>query len=208
MNSLRFLLLLQLLQLTTPLVLGQAAGNGKPASLPNEPEAMVRSFYNEVVILHPLGSPGGEAIKVFAPYLSKALRHKIDINVACQDDWGRQNPDPNSKPPFLEFGLFSGDDMRAEPQAFSIERKEEEKDGSIRVYVKLTRDEPGESPRSWHVVVILRRENGHFAVDDVIYLKDNPRDVDVRLTEYLSKGCNGPHWVGFSDQRSDLKPHK
>src|SRR5437867_2618501 len=128
MNLLRFLLLLQL---TTPLALGQAAGNSKPASLPNQPEALVRSLYTEVVARHPLGSPGGANIKAFAPYLSKALLHRIDINVASQNDWDRQNPDPNSKPPFLEFGLFSGDDLRAEPQAFHIERVQAEKDGSI-----------------------------------------------------------------------------
>jgi len=202
MNLLRFLLLLQL---TMPLALGQVADNSKPASLPNQPEALVRSLYSEVVARHPLGSPGGAKTKVFAPYLSKALLHRIDINIACQNDWDRQNPDPNSKPPFLEFGLFSGDDLRAEPQAFHIERVHDEKDGSVRVSVKLTHDEPGESPWTWHVAAILTRENGHFVVDDVIYLKDRPQDVDVRLSEYLSQGCDGPRWVGFGEKPSEVK---
>jgi hypothetical protein len=74
----------------------------------------------EVVARHPLGIPGGAEIKAFTPYRSKALLHKIDINIACQNDWDRQNPDPNSKPPFLEFGLFSGDDLRAEVRGFAL----------------------------------------------------------------------------------------
>jgi hypothetical protein len=202
MKHLRCILLLQFV---TILAQGQSAHPSKPLSLPNQPEALVRSLYTEVVARHPLGSPGGADVKVFAPYLSKVLLHRIDINVACQNDWDRQNPDPNSKPPFLEFGLFTGDDLRAEPQAFNIERAESEKDGSIRVYVKLTHDEPGESPWFWRVAAILRRENGHIVVDDVIYLKDTPQDIDVRLSEYLSEGCDGPRWVGYGKKRDSKK---
>ena len=197
-----------LLQLTTPLALGQVAGSSKPASLPNQPEALVRSLYTEVVARQPLGISIGGDMKVFAPYLSKALLHRIDLANACLDDWYRQNPDPNSKPPGLEDGLFTGNDLRAEPQAFHIERVQAEKDGSIRVYVKLTHEERGESPWIWRVADILVREKGHFLVDDVIYLKDSPQDVDGRLSEYLSQGCDGPHWVGYADARNDLKQQR
>jgi len=193
------------LQLVTTLAFGQSAAPGKPSNPTDQPEALVRSIYTEVVARHPLGIPGGASFKVFAPYLSKALISKIYINIACQDDWDRQNPDPHSKPPFLEIGLFSGDNLRAEPQAFHIERVQAEKDGSIRVYVKLTHDEAGESPWNWHVAAILVRENSHFVVEDVIYLKDNPQDVDVRLSEYLSQGCDGPRWVGYGNERSGTK---
>jgi hypothetical protein len=202
MNLLQFLLLLQI---ATPLALGQAAHWTEPAGPADQPEALVRSVYNEVVALHPLGVPGGAAFEVFKPNLSKMLLHRIDINIACQNDWDRQNPGPNSKPPFLEFGLFSGDAERAEPRTFQIERVKAEKDGSIRVYVRLTHEEPGASPWTWQVSTVLVRENGHFVVDDVIYLKDKPRDVDVRLSEYLSQGCEGPHWVGDREQRGKLK---
>jgi hypothetical protein len=124
------------------------------------------------------------------------------------DDWYRQNPDPNSKPPGLEGGLFTGDDLRAEPQAFHIERVESGKNGSLRVCVKLTHDERGESPWTWHVAAILVREDGHFVVDDVIYLRDRPQDIDVRLSEYLSQGCDGARWVGCGDQRHGLKQQR
>jgi len=201
MNLLRFLLLLPL---TTALALGQAAGSSKTTSPARKPEALVRSIYNEVVARHPLGVPGGSAFQVLKQYLSTTLLDRIDINIACQDDWGRKHPVPDSKPPFLEFGLFSGDDLRAEPSSFQIKNVEPQKDGSIRVDVTLTHEDPGGNAWSWHVAVILVREADRFAVDDVIYLKDKPQDVDVRLSDYLSKGCDGPRWVGFSDQ-GDLK---
>jgi hypothetical protein len=197
-----------LLQLTTPLALGQVAGSSKPASLPNQPEALVRSLYTEVVARHPLGISIGGDMKVFAPYLSKALLHRIDLADACLDDWYRQNPDPNSKPPGLEDGLFTGADLRAEPHAYRIERVQTSKDGSIRVYVKLTHNEPGESPWTWRVAAILVREDGHFVVDDVIYLKDSPQDVEYDLSEYLSQGCDGARWVGYGDPRNDPKEQR
>jgi len=204
MNLLRFLLLLLFM---TPLALSQGAGSNKAASPPNTPEALVRSIYNEVVARHPLGVPGGAAFQLFKPYLSRILLDRIDTNIACQDDWSRKHPDPDSKPPFLEFGLFSGDDLRAEPSSFQIEKVESEKGGSIRVYVKLTRDEPGGTPWSWHVAVLVQ-EAGHLVVDDVIYLKDKPEDVDVRLSEYLAQGCDGPRWVGLGNQQRDQKQEK
>lgn len=195
MRSLRCVVLLELI---ATFAFGQVAHQGPSTKAAQRPETPVSGLYTLVVARHPLGIPAGEDIKVFAPYLSKAMLHKIDINVACQDDWDRQNPDRNSKPPFLEFGLFSGDDARAEPKSFSIERAQAENAGSIRVNVKLAHDEPGQSPWTWHVGVILTRENGHLVVDDVIFPRYTPLDADVRLSEYLSQGCDGPHWVGHA----------
>jgi hypothetical protein len=192
MNLLRLFILLAL----APLALGQVAESSKAAHANNKPEALVQSIYSEVVARHPLGVPGGAAFQTFQPYLSKTLLNRIDTNIACQDDWGRKHPSPNSKPPFLEFGLFSGDDLRAEPSSFQIEKVVPEKEGSVRAYIKLAHDEPGGNPWNWHVAVVLAQEAGHFVVDDVIYLKDTPQDADLRLSEYLSQGCDGTRWVG------------
>src|SRR6266567_326380 len=119
MNLLRCILLLQF---ATTLAPGQSAPQRKPASLPNQ-QALVRSLYTEVVARHPIGIPGDADMKIFAPYCSKALLHRIDVAVSCAADYDRQYPDPNLKPPFawLEAGLFSGDDEQAEPRAFQIE---------------------------------------------------------------------------------------
>ena len=70
------------------------------------------------------------------------------------------------------------------------------------VYVSLKREDRPEDTDIWRVAAILVRENGHFAsVDDVIWLKDNPQELEVRLSEYLAQGCDGPHWVGDVDSR-------
>ena len=190
MNLLRCIILLGF---TTPLALGQAAHQTEPASPANRPEALVRSLYQQVVARHPIGIPEGEDVKIFAPYLSKALLHRIDLASACFEDWNRQYPDPNLKPDFgwFESGLFSGDDEQALPRDFRIESSESDNDGSFRVYVTLTGEEPPAPKWTWQVAAIVLRENGHFVVDDVIYRKEGKegrRLVDSRLSEYLSAG--------------------
>jgi hypothetical protein len=188
--------LLLLLPLTMPPAFGQAAGRSKAASKADQPEAMIRSFYREVVARRPHGIPEGRDMKILAPYLSKALLRRIDVVSACYRDWLRQNPDSNLKAPFglFEDGLFSGANERASPTQFQIERTQPEKDGSFVVYLRLTLQEP--PPEVWRVAAVVQRENGHFVVDDVIYLKDENRLIESRLSEDLSAGCDGPRWVG------------
>lgn len=195
------LLCIILLQCATTLILGQVPEKSKPAGTPNQPEALVRSFYTELVARHPIGIPGDADMKVFAPYLSTTLLRKIDIAVACGKDWYRQHSDPNMKPEFgwLETGLFSGEDEEASPQAFDVQKARPEKDGSFRVYVRLSRSEPHEKPLHWRVAAIVVRENGHSVIDDVVFPKTD-RDPEMRLSKDLSAGCNGPHWVGYGDR--------
>src|SRR5207247_2610864 len=114
---------------------------------------------------------------------------------ACFEDWVRQNPGTTDKPPFgeLEYGVYSGSDERSNPQTFHIEKTESGKDGSSRVYVKLTYAEPT-FKLLWQVAAVVVREKGQPVVDDVIYLKDNDLPEDGRLSDLLAGGCNGPHW--------------
>lgn len=207
MYLLQFVLLLQI---TTPLALGQAAHRTEPASLADRPEALVRSLYTQVVARHPLGVPNDADMKIFAPYLSKALLHRMDLAIACGADWHRQNPEPHMKPElgWLELGPFSGDNERASPRTFQIERTQSAKDGSVRVYVRLTRAYPEGSPSIWRIAAIVMREGGHLVVDDVIYLKDKEQDEESSLSGYLSAGCDGPRWVGFGDQRGAPKQQR
>ena len=203
MNLLRFLLLLQI---TTPLALGQAAHQTEPANPANRPEALVRSLYTQVVARHPLGVPVDVDMKIFAPYLSKALLHRMDLAISCGADWHRQNPEPHLKPAlgWLELGPFSGDNERASPQTFLIERTQSKKDGSFRVYVRLTRAYPEGRPSIWRIAAIVIRENGHFVVNDIIYLKDEDYD-EGRLSEGLSAGCDGPRWGGHVEKPGEVK---
>jgi hypothetical protein len=204
MNFLRHALVLLLV---TTLSLAQSVQLANPASLPDHPDALVRSLYAQVVARHPTGIPYGADMKIFAPYLSKALLHKIDLGVACGRDWYRQHTNPTVKPEmaWLESGLFSGQDERTDPNAFVIESTQSENDGSFRVYVRLTAGTPPDTPWTWRVAAVLVQENGHFAIDDVIYLKDKSNPVDSRLSEVLSAGCDGPRWIGYRDRKDAAK---
>jgi hypothetical protein len=203
---LTFLRCIILLQFMTTLALGQVAQQSKPPSVQESPEPMVRKLYREVVARHPVGIPGDADMKIFAPYPSKALLHRIDLAIACSADEARQHPDPNLKPEiaWLESGLFSGDDEQTSPRTSHIEKTQSEKNGSFRVYVRLTWGLPA-SPWIWRVAAIVVLEDGHFVVDDVIYLKDENRDADSRLSEYLSAGCDGGRWVGRGKSPNDPK---
>lgn len=195
MNRLRCVGLLPLIAV---LVCGHAAAQDKSSTLPNRPDALVSSFYEEVVARHPLGMPYGSDMKVFAPYLSKALRHRMDVSEACFADWHRQNPDRNLKPPsvLLEDGLFSGPSEEAEPKAFHIESTEPGNDGSSRVIVRLTWEDRSSKSYFWYVAAVVVPEGGRLVVDDVIYVKHMGGDAGSRLSEALTWGCNGAHWVG------------
>jgi hypothetical protein len=201
------LLILPLL-LTTLLALGQAARETEPGS-PASPELLVRRLYMHVVARHPLGVPSDADMKLFAPYLSKELLQRMDLAVACGADWHRQNPEPHLKPElgWLELGPFSGENERASPQTFLVERTQPEKDGSFRVYVKLSRAYSEGHPSIWRIAVIVIRENDHFLVDDIIYLKDKDYD-ESRLSEGLSAGCDGGRWVGFGNQQNERAKQK
>jgi hypothetical protein len=202
MNLLQYVFLLGF---TATLGLSQSVAQDKTSSLQKQPEAFISRLYNEVVARHPIGIARNEKWRIFAPYLSKVLQHKIEISIACSNDWDRQNPDPNLKPEigWLELGIFSGGEERALPTAFKIEKTQLEKDGSFHVYVKLTWHKPPAPIWTWPVAVVVVRENGHFVVDDIIYLKDGEyQTAEVRFSEILTFGCNGPRWVGFGDKRS------
>jgi hypothetical protein len=188
------------------LALGQLTQQSKTPSVPNQPEAMVRSLYSEVVARHPVGIPRDADMKALAPYLSKSLLHRIDLALACESDYYRQNRNPKVKPQieWLEFGLFTGGNEKVSPRAFDVERTQSEKDGSFRVYVRLAWGSPSK-PWIWHVASIVVRENGHFVVDDVIFLKDETLDAELRLSEILASGCDGAHWIGYGKGRNDFR---
>jgi hypothetical protein len=206
MTLIRCILLLQFAMTFAPSKLAQST---KQSNVTKQPEATVQSLYREVVARHPVGIPESSDMKILSPYLSKALLHKIDLAVACSNDWGRQHPDPNEKPEiaWLESGLFSGDDERTSPHAFQIEKVVQENDGTFRAYVRLTWGAEA-NPWIWHVAVIVVEENSHFVVDDVIYLKDKDRDDESSLSKYLSSGCEGPRWVGSGERRNDANRQK
>jgi hypothetical protein len=184
-----------LLLLTVP-ACGHAVPQGTPSVPPAQAEAVVASFYKEVVARHPIAGMGDP--KVFRPYFSKGLLRRFDDNTACFRDWYRQNPGTTDKPPFsqVEMGVYSGSDEESNPQTFHIEKTESGKDGSSRVYVKLTYTEPT-FKLLWYVAAVVVRENGQPVVDDVIYLRDKDHPDEGRLSKVLAgSGCKGPRYRG------------
>jgi hypothetical protein len=198
-----------LLQLFVISVFGQVAGKGQTGHSTSRPAAVVQSLYRQVIARQPLGIPTGANWKVFAPYLSKELRHAIELARSCADDWSRQNQSRTmgknqlpAKAPIAwsELGLFSGAEELSEPSSFKIQRTESNQDGSFRVYVKLTEAPPNDKPWSWDIAVKVKTEAKRPVIDDIIYLKGNDVRTEYRLSEILTEGCNGAHWVGGNKQ--------
>ena len=165
---------------------------------PTGPARLVTSLYRQVIARHPIGIPEGEDLKIFTPYLSSSLLHGIDQYRACTSDWDRKNAGSNLKSPvgLFENDIFSGAYEEAKPQAFHVERTHPEDNGHFRVYVRLSLASPPAPPSVWRVAVLVSRERGHFFVDDIVYLKDENHPTDERLTEYFSRYCEGPRYVG------------
>jgi hypothetical protein len=185
------------LLVAVPLAIGQPASPTRLTLPPDQPEAFVQSLYQQVIAHAPGGLPSRANMRIFAPYLSKTLRHRIEMTRACERDWLRLNDGAMIKAPFAwgESGIFSGGNEKTSPGKFQIESVQTEKGGYFRVDVKLTYL-PVDGPGSWHVAVIVARANGHLSVDDVVYLKGEGVSLEYRLSEVLAEGCNGPRWVG------------
>ena len=126
----------------------QPAGHAQSVPSSAQPAVLVRRLYTQVVSCHPIGVSKGAKMSIFAPFLSKALRGRIDRTNACEADWFRQYPQTGMKPSFgwLELGLFSGDGEYAQPSAFQVEKTQATNDGTVRVYVTLTHAESDERP--------------------------------------------------------------
>jgi hypothetical protein len=193
------------LQLAATCALGQVPQKSTAAGMHEQPEAVVRSLYREIVARHPVGIPHGDDREHIAPYLSRNLITRIDTTRACERDYFRQHPDPHLKPPFdwLEMGLFSGGNEEALPTAFRLNKTEPSKDGGFRVYLALTYGQP--TSLKWHVAVVVVPKNEHFVVDDVILQNDATADGALSVSEILTHGCDGPRWIGYGAEKDDSR---
>ena len=110
------------------------------AAAERQPDAVVRKLYRQVVARRPLGIPSGADKAAIRPFLSKGLTRRFEVAKACEADYVRQHAGDDGKPEFawLESGLFSGENEKSIPATAVVERTEPQKDGSFRVYVRLT----------------------------------------------------------------------
>jgi hypothetical protein len=175
------------------------------------PDSVVRELYQQVIARKPLGLPKGEDKATLWPFLSKRLIQKLDAAQSCEDDYLRQRSDKDGKPAFgwLETGLFSGSNEWALPAAAAVERTEPMKNGTFRVYVRLTYKESfetyGKPPDpthtfDWHVAAVVLSEGGRFVVNDVLLFRDDSTKIASRLTNSFA-GCDGPRWVGIKGEK-------
>jgi hypothetical protein len=164
--------------------------------------AFVQSFYRQVVAREDYGVPRGAKWKIFAPYLSKGLRRKMELEEDCAKDYSRQyvaNPPwPDQKAPFPdEVGLFTGHADLAQKPTFKVERVEAKQNGTFLVYVSLTKRWPSpDKPENWEVVARVAWEAGHPVIDEVTYLKGGDQSFEWKISGYLAvPGCVGPRWL-------------
>jgi hypothetical protein len=173
----------------------------------SSPDNVVRELYKQIVARKPIGIPKDADKSAVSPFLSKKLIHQLQSAQSCEDDYFRKHPkNGDEKPEFdwLELGLFSGANERANPTAAVVTRTSPEKNGSYRVYLRLTyRDSVTEDGRKsdpantfhWNVAAVVISEDGKFVVDDVFLFSDNSTKIDSRLTTSFP-GCDGARWLG------------
>jgi hypothetical protein len=193
--------------LVTLLSYGQAPRKQHRVDLSSRAELPVRSLYQQLASRPIGGIPSLASMKLISPYLSGSLLHRITQTRACANDYVRLYPQNDVKPPFAwgEFGLFSGADDRGSPDKFQIEKMESENDGSFRAYMRLTEGAPPEKAWTWQVAAVVREKGGRYVIDDVIFLRDKDIDTESRLSEILTKGCDGSHWVGFGKEQNQSR---
>jgi hypothetical protein len=191
------------LSIAAALVFGQSASKNEPSGQLKQSATVVQSLYQKVVAHQASGTLKDAEMKDYLPYLSEGLRHKFDRSRACLADWKQRGPYPKlTEGMNSDAMLFTG--IGNSPISFQIEKAISQKDGSLRVYVKLTFKLPKYPPWSQRVAAVMVLENGRSFVDDVIYINDSvwdhPEDkpADRNLSGYLSVGCDGPRWSGSS----------
>lgn len=175
---------------------------------PLQADALVRQLAAQVVARRPIGIPDGEDKTAIWPFLSGRLVRQLETAQACEADYFRLHPTDDGKPDFrwLESGLFSGGNERANPAEIAIERVQRLKGGAFRVLVRFTYRESfqtyGRPPGpanvfSWRGAMMVVPEAGRLLVDDVVFFRDDSTTVESRLSKAFA-GCAGPRWVGYA----------
>jgi hypothetical protein len=91
--------------------------------------------------------------------------------------------------------MFTGANERTSPGTFRVENTTAERDGSFQILVSFTYL-PQDGSGAWLVVDTLVREDGRFVVNEVTFPKEGTEKTDWTLSQMLSEGCAGTHWVG------------
>lgn len=174
--------------LYSPLCLVLAAGlfavgssGGRPTAAPSAvaetPEAVVQSFYQTLLELHPSGLPTPEELARVAPWLTPGLLRLLDESRAYRNAFARDHP--GEKPPWTDGNLFAS--LFEGPKDFEVVDSRTMPDGNTLVIVRLWYSPDAEWQDS---VVVARTSHGH-AIHEIVFSGAGPFNRPGRLSERL-----------------------
>jgi hypothetical protein len=138
----------------------------------------------------------GKNRRELAPYLSRAFLRNLDNASKCQEDWMRQQPRGSTdKPPFVDCCLFSSSNDWF-PNSYSVGTAKLLKDGRYQVSIEYRYTTSTEDHR-WWVAVIVKKEDGRYAIDDFVGDFDAEPPLKAWTLSRDWEGCRSGRWVGF-----------
>ena len=151
--------------------------------------SFVREFYASGRQAISSSLPTAAELKTVPTFFSARLQNKFVAAANFQAEWIARHPDQPSasggppvvyKPPFVDGDIFTGSPDGS--SRFTVGSTTLKPDGS---WVVSIHSEPEEGMSPWSVLVRVVVENGHLAIDDVLYQSDSG-SVEDSLDHLLS----------------------
>jgi hypothetical protein len=148
-----------------------------PCPGPDSPEGVVCEFYETVLEMAPPGLPSREQQQDLAPYLTSRLQRFMDDARSYQEEFETEHPD--EKPPFVDgsmfVSLFEGADR------FEVVGTAGTVPEGVVVLVRFWYQDAD----SWEDSVVVTREDGRHAIDDILFSGIGAFNPPGRLSERL-----------------------
>jgi hypothetical protein len=154
------------------------------------PGATVERFYASYIANRQGGLPEGKELKRLAPFLSQRLHGLIVDALAYREAWTKRHPPEPSpdggapvvdKPPFVDGDYFTS--LFEGPKRFKVGSAEGDDVGGWKVRVHFWYEAGSEG---WEDVVLVRKENGRYVIDDVLLSGAGPFNPPGRLSDALT----------------------
>ncbi len=136
------------------------------------PQDVVERFYTIHVAGRPSGLPDGKELEKLAPLFSERLHALIVNALKYRDAMMKEHPD--DKPPYVDGDMFTS--VFEGPRAFKILGVDGDK---VRVQFS---DEPN---ITWQDTILVKEENGHYVIDDILFGGLGDFNPPGRLTDRL-----------------------
>ena len=145
------------------------------------PETLVSRFYDTYLQRPVYGVPSGAALKPFAPYLSDRLKERLAAAAAHRDQFIRNHPGGDEKPPFVDGSYFTSAFEGA--GHFDLGPVTTEGPRSWRVEVRF---QDAAKTASWTDAAIVVEERGRLVIDDIVFGGAGAFNPSGRLSEALA----------------------